>query len=113
MVTVKELALRFGYEIVCMPEPDREVSGGYAGDLLSWVMGRAKGGDAWVTIMPNLHIIAVASLADAACIIIADGFQPDENTAQKADVVGVPILTTEKSAYEIAKVLSELTQSAD
>ena len=25
-----------------LAEPEREVSGGYAGDLLSWVMGRAE-----------------------------------------------------------------------
>ena len=29
---------------------DRPVTGGYAGDLLSWVMGRAQSGDCWITI---------------------------------------------------------------
>ena len=87
---------------------ENEIKDCYIGDLLSLAMARVKEGTAWVTIQTNINIVAVASLADAACIIIADGFQPDENTAQKADVVGVPILTTEKSAYEIAKVLSEL-----
>ena len=32
----------------------QEVSGCYIGDLLSWVMGRAKAGDAWLTVMGNI-----------------------------------------------------------
>ena len=87
---------------------DREISGCYIGDLLSLAMARVEEGTVWVTIQTNINTIAVASLQDAACIIIADGFAPDENTAAKANEVDIPILKTEKSAYEIAKCLAEL-----
>ena len=63
-MTVKELSERFDCQIICMPDGDREISGGYAGDLLSWVISRAKSGDVWVTIMSNINIVAVASLTD-------------------------------------------------
>lgn len=68
-MTVNELAAVKGFNAVSLPEGDREISGVYIGDLLSWVMGRAKAGDAWITIMSNINIVAVASLADVACII--------------------------------------------
>ena len=50
----------------------REVKGCYCGDLLSWVMGRAKADDAWLTVMGNVNAIAVASLADTAGIILVE-----------------------------------------
>ena len=84
-MTVKELANRLGYEVVCMPEPDRDVTGGYAGDLLSWVMGRAESGDAWVTIMSNLNIVAVASLADPSCIVLSEGVALDDGVKERAE----------------------------
>ncbi len=80
----------------------------YIGDLLSLAMARVEEGTVWITIQTNINIVAVASLAEAACIIIADGFVPDENTVGKANEVGVPVLTTDKTAYEVAKNLAEL-----
>ncbi len=38
---------------------DRPVTGGYAGDLLSWVMGNAQSGDCWITIIPLEPFITV------------------------------------------------------
>ena len=61
--------LKNGFGAVATPETDREITGVYIGDLLSWVMGRAQSGDAWITIMSNANIVAVAALADTACII--------------------------------------------
>jgi hypothetical protein len=47
-----------------LSDGEKEITGGYTGDLLSWVMGRASCGNAWITIMSNINIIAVASLLD-------------------------------------------------
>ena len=108
-MTVKELAEHFGYDIVCMPEPDRDVTGGYAGDLLSWVMGRAESGDVWVTIMSNLNIIAVASLADPSCIVLSEGVELDDGVKERAEQQSVNILKSSKDTFsvcaEIATVL--------
>ena len=59
-MTVKELAEKYSFEALTLPQPDRIVSGGYTGDLLSWVMGRAESDNAWITIMTNVNIVAVA-----------------------------------------------------
>ena len=106
-MTVKELCEKCGYEALCVSNPDREVKGGYAGDLLSWVMGRAGADQAWITIMSNRNIVAVATLADTACILLAEGVAPDEGVAQLAADKGINLLTCSTGAYELALELSK------
>ena len=101
-MTVSELAVRADLTAAAMPDRDREVTGVYIGDLLSWVMGRAASGDAWITIMSNRNIAAVATLSDAACIILAEGVQPDEGVATLAEEKGINLLLSEVSAYDTA-----------
>ena len=105
-MTVKELSALDGIETVTLPSPDREIEGVYIGDLLSWVMGRAKDGDAWITIMSNINIIAVASLADTACIILAENVELESDVITTAQSKGINILRTYESIYEIAVKIS-------
>lgn len=108
-MTVSEISEKLNLTVAAGADGiSREISGCYIGDLLSLAMARVEEGTAWITIQTNLNIMAVASLADAACVIIADGFPPDENTAQKAEEAGIPILASEKSAYELACGLAAL-----
>ena len=107
-MTVKQLIDSCGFTAAALPDPDREVSGVYIGDLLSWVMGRAGADEAWITIMSNRNIVAVATLADTACILLAEGVVPDEGVAQLALDKGINLLTSPLSAYETALRLSEL-----
>lgn len=101
-MTVDQLMQRAGLTAAALPEGDREITGVYIGDLLSWVMGRARSGDAWITIMSNQNIVAVATLADTACVILAEGVQPDEGVAALAQQKGVNLLCSEHSAYDTA-----------
>ena len=65
-------------------EMDREITKCFCCDLLSVAMGRAPSGCAWVTVMGNMNTLAVASLADAACVIMAEGVPLDATAANKA-----------------------------
>ena len=107
-MTVNELARELSLTSVAVPDGEREVSGAYIGDLLSWVMGRAQCDNVWITIMSNLNIIAVASLADVSCIVLAEGVTLDETVVNTAMQKGVNVFSTEKSAYEIATELARL-----
>ena len=100
-MTVNEFKTTAGLSALCLPEPDREIRGGYVGDLLSWVMGRAKADDAWITIMSNQNILAVASLADVACIILAE-----EDLLATARDKGINVLCGEGDAFSIAAALA-------
>ena len=87
---------------------DMDITGCYIGDLLSHVMGRATEGDCWITIMNNINIVAVASLTEAACIILAEGISADETIINKADGEGIIILKSDLTAFELAVKISEL-----
>ena len=105
---VWEMAERLQLTPLSLTDGEREISGVYIGDLLSWVMGRASSGDVWITIMSNINIVAVASLADVACIVLAEGVTLEESVRTTAEQKGVNIFTTEKTAYEVAAALATL-----
>jgi len=57
-----------------------EVTGGYASDLLSCVMAKARAGNVWITLQSHPNIVAVASLLNLAGIIITEGMTPEATT---------------------------------
>lgn len=71
-------------------------------------MGRAPAGCAWVTVMGNLNTLAVAALADAACVILAEGAMLDEAAVKKAALQGITVLRTEEPVFETALAVKEL-----
>ena len=101
-MTVSELTGTGGFEAAVHGESDKEITTCYIGDLLSWVMGRAPAGSAWITIMTNVNVAAVALLADTACVICAEGTEPDAALIEKAAQNGVAVLKTKLDAYGAA-----------
>ncbi len=102
-MTVKTLIEQLSLEEITVADYDREVTGGYAGDLLSWVMGRAEDGDAWVTIMTNINVIAVASLADVACVVLAENVPVEADVISAAAAKGITLLRSEKPTFVLCK----------
>lgn len=109
-MTVKRLIELTGYTPLVLSDPEREIDGGYVGDLLSWVMGRARAGSAWVTIMSNLNVVAVASLADVACVIFAEGVIPDESAVSAARERGVNLICSPASSFNTVLAVGELAK---
>ena len=107
-MTVKELSHVLALTEFTLPQPEREVTGGYVGDLLSWVMGRAQAGNAWITIMSNQNVAAVALMAEVACVVLTEGVVPDETLRQRAEQQHINILGTKLSTFDAASVLKQL-----
>ena len=107
-MTVQQLADELKLTVFHLDDRSRTVDGGYCGDLLSWVMGRAPAGGAWLTIMSNVNVAAVAALADVACVILTEDVTPDEALLNKAKLQGVNLLGTGLGTYECAGKLSGL-----
>ena len=105
---IKELVEKLSLKVLTPYDEDREVTGCYSGDLLSWVMSRAKEGDAWLTVMGNINAVAVAVLMDCACIILTENASLDELAETKAELQGVCFLQSEKNAYELSVEISKL-----
>ncbi|MBQ6551888.1 MAG: hypothetical protein IJL78_10825 [Lachnospiraceae bacterium] len=100
--------LEHGFREVVLSDGDREIDGCYMGDLLSWVMGRAQADNAWITIMSNLNVVAVASLADTACVILTEGVELPDDVRAAAEMRDVNVLSTDLPSYDAAVLLSTL-----
>ena len=85
-----------------------EVTGGYASDLLSRVMTRARQGNVWVTLQSHPNIVAVAVLVELAGVIVTEGMSPDPVTLEKAAEEGVPILTSPHTTFTVVGQLTQL-----
>ena len=107
-MTVGNLAEALQLKVVACPQPDRQINGCYIGDLLSWVMGRADADQVWITIMSNLNIVAVASLADVACVLLAEGVDLEDSVRKTAEEKGINVLSSALDAYSLAVKLNSL-----
>ena len=107
-MTVKELAEKLELKTLSLSDGDREVTCGYAGDLLSWVMGKAPSDAAWFTIMSNVNIVAVAMLRDVAAIVVCEGAEIGEDVIARAKEQDVNLLLSSKGIYENCTDLAKL-----
>ncbi len=108
-MTVKNLCDSLSLKVLAGENAmNREINGCYIGDLLSWVMGKAKEGNIWLTVMGNINAIGVASMLDLSCIILTDNAWLDDEAKQKANKHSVCVLSTDKSSYELAILIERL-----
>lgn len=82
-------------------ETEREITVPFCCDLLSVAMGRAPAGCAWVTVMGNMNTLAVATLADVACVIMGEGLLWTR-LPEKAQQQEITVLATELPVFEAA-----------
>lgn len=87
---------------------DIDVTSGYASDLLSDVLAKARNGAIWVTNQKHINIIGVAVMLNLAGVVIAGGIDPEPNTVTKAKVENVALYTTDMSLYELVGKLNEM-----
>ena len=80
---------------------DGEVTGGYASDLISDVLAHSNEGNVWVTLQTHQNTVAAASLKDLAAIILVGCREPQEETLEKAEAEGIPILVSALPAFEL------------
>ena len=88
-------------------EDNRTITAVFCCDLLSVAMARAPEDSAWVTVIGNINTIAVATLADVACIVLAEGYSFDE-AAMNAARGKIALLRSEKPTFETAASIGEL-----
>ncbi|MEG0177236.1 hypothetical protein [Anaerorhabdus sp.] len=106
---VSELVTKTGWKNISTDESmNAEITGVYVGDLLSWVMGKGKPGEAWITVQSHINVIAVAVLIEFSCIIIGDSVVVPDDVLDKAKEENLAIITTDLSPYECARKLIEI-----
>jgi hypothetical protein len=90
---------------------EREVTGGYCGDLLSHALTAAKPGYLWITIQQHANVVAVAQVNDLAGVLVAAGGRPDAATLEKARTGGVAVLSSPEPAFSAAGRLYDLLRN--
>ncbi len=108
-MTVQNLIDDFSLEVLCCGDKaaDKEIKGGYCGDLLSWVMSKANEGDCWLTVMGNVNSIGVAVLTDVACILLTENSAFDDDAKLRAVQNGVIVLRSSENAFDLAVKIAE------
>lgn len=110
---VNELIKELGLTVFCGEDNlEREIRGGYTSDLLSDVMGHLEEDQLWITMQTHQNIVAVATLKDAAAVLIVNGASPDEETLQKGEDEGIALLGTSLSAFVASGKIYQLLQNA-
>ena len=105
-MTIQEVIEKTGAKLLTEDVPlDREVTCGYACDLLSWVMSHGEAGMIWITVQTHMNVIAVASLADMSAVLVPENIRVEQAVADKAREEGVAILVSDRSAYELSGLL--------
>lgn len=87
---------------------EREVTGGYASDLLSDVLANSEEGNIWITLQIHQNIIGVASMKDLAGIILVNGREPEPETVEKADAENIPVMVSGLPTFELVGRLYDL-----
>ncbi len=115
VMTVKEFAEQSGFRIINLADNAGEVliRRVYCCDLLSIAMTKVPEGAAWVTVMSNINTLAVASLTEAACVIVAENAAADSEFAEKAKAQGITVLHTEKPVFDAALQVHEAIAYAE
>jgi len=80
---------------------NRDVTGGYASDLLSDVLANSEEGNLWITLQIHQNIIGVASMKGLAGIILVNNREPEPETVEKADSEKIPVMVSELPAFEL------------
>lgn len=107
-MTVRELISALDLSVAVEGDLTRVITGGYCGDLLSWVMGRAPAGSAWFSVMGNVNAIAVCVLADLPCLVLCENAPLDEAARARAAAENITVLCSADSAYTLAVALGKL-----
>jgi len=106
---LQEIVKELGLEVRCAAHNlNKQVSGGYASDLLSDVIANSKKDNIWITLQIHQNIVAVASLKELAGVIIVNGREPEEGALKKAEEENIPIMLTKLPTFEVVGRLYKL-----
>lgn len=109
IMTVAELkeilVLRSAYQGMNL---SRNINGCYIGDYLSVVMKNAKANNIWITVVNNQNTVGVAMLKGLSCIIMCENIKPTAEALKEAMEKNIPILLSEKTAYQLAVEISKV-----
>lgn len=107
-MNVQEVVSALGLQVIVPGDMQRDLTGGYASDLLSCVMARAQSGNVWVTLQAHANVVAVASLLDLAAVILTEGVAADGEMLARARENQVLLLGSPQTTFSVVGRLTAL-----
>jgi len=89
-------------------EGESEIFRGVVGDLLSFVMGSAPEGAAWVTLQTHVNLAAVAVLKEIPLVILASGRMPDDDLLERCRKEDIALVTAQGTPFDLCGFLHGL-----
>lgn len=111
-ITLKDYLTKIDAEILT-PDFDTsatKISNGYVSDMLSDVMGTAKEGQVWITIMRHMNTVAVASMTNIPCVVFAKGLKPDASVIERAVQEDLCLAVSNKQVFDLAGILYKMLE---
>ncbi len=96
---ISEIVKKLSANVVYVSDMNKEVVGGYAGDFLSFVMGKAPADCAWFTVMNNVNVAAVALLAEIGLIICCEGTKADVKLIERIKNENLSLIETDLDIF--------------
>jgi len=108
MAIVEHIEKKLNYAVTQRKGIEKEISGGYTGDLLSDVMGNAEEGNVLITIQSHKNSVAVASLLGLSAIILCNGRTAAPDMIEAAQEQEIPLFETGDSQFTASVKLNTL-----
>ncbi|MBP7078865.1 MAG: DRTGG domain protein [Synergistetes bacterium ADurb.Bin155] len=80
---------------------DVEITRGFVGDLLSFVMGSAPEKALWVTIQNHVNVAAVALLKEVPLVLLASGRVPSLELKDQCHKEGIALASVNMDSFEV------------
>ena len=106
-MTIKQLVDSGLFKPVNIADDSREISKVFCCDLLSVAMSKAPADGCWITVMANINTLAVASLTDCSCIVIAEGTVVEAQVLDTAVQQGISLFQTDLPIFDAGLKVQE------
>lgn len=101
LMTIREIARILDARWLCCEEgADQEIRFAFASDMMSDVLAHVGEDTLLLTGLINSQSVRTAEMLDIPCLVFVRGKLPHQDTLQRAELIGLPMLVTSCSLYE-------------
>jgi predicted transcriptional regulator len=105
-MTLRDIQRLLDAEVLCGEHLlDREVSTGFACDLVSEMLAFAGSGNLIITSLKNPHVIHTAEVMDAVGVIFVGGRNPNPTLTKQIGDSQIPLLATDLLMFKCCGLL--------
>lgn len=104
----KDIISALSAKVITLTDETKKIENVYAGDFLSRVISRVPENAVWLTIMANINVAGVMTLADIPVVVLCEGVEPDQTFISKAQTERLCILSTSLSVFDACAALAAI-----